>query len=121
MAKSLEHSESEVVQLAIEMIKGSALGVCVTPGNVEMTDALCRRFMSSRQATRAAAGRALMGHCIKGDLNAIYFLLPLLWAEDSHVRGETLVMLKNLAPKGDPDIGREVEKGAFEPRSLIHN
>ena len=115
LAKCLEHSESEVGQLAIEMIKGSALGVCVTPGNVEMTDALCRRFMSSRQATRAAAAHALMGHCIKGDLNAIYFLLPLLWSEDSHVRGDTLVTLKSLAPKGDPDIVREVEKGAFEP------
>eukprot|EP00802_Teleaulax_amphioxeia_P001042 Tamp_01043.p1 GENE.Tamp_01043~~Tamp_01043.p1 ORF type:complete len:1995 (-),score=479.41 Tamp_01043:85-6006(-) len=115
LAKSLEHSESEVQQLAIEMIKGSALGVCVTPGNVEMTDALSKRFVSSRQATRAAAARALMGHCIKGDSNAIYFLLPLLWHADSHVRDDTLVTLKSLAPKGDPNIVREVEKGAFEP------
>jgi len=31
LAKCLEHSEDQVQQLAIQMIKGSALGVCVTP------------------------------------------------------------------------------------------
>jgi len=30
LAKCLEHSETQVQELAIEIIKGSALGVCVT-------------------------------------------------------------------------------------------
>lgn len=115
LAKSLEHSESEVRQLAIEMIKGSALGVIVSPGNEEMTDAICKRFVSSRPATRSAAALALMGHCNVGDHNAIYFLIPQLWHPDSHVRQDALVTLKKLVPKGNSDVLRNVEKGAFEP------
>ena len=79
--------------------------------NDEMTDALCKRFVSVRAATRAAAAKALMHHCTPGDRNAIYFLIPLLWHQDSHVRQDTLVTLRQLVPTGHADVLREVEKG----------
>ena len=100
-------------QLAIQLIKGSALGVCVTPGNPEMTDAICKRFACSRRATRAAACEALMGHCTAGDEHAVYFLIPQLWHEDSLVRQDALVTLKRLVPKGNAEVLQRIEGGAF--------
>lgn len=119
LAKCLEHSEEEVQQLAIQMIKGSALGVCITPGHQEMTSALCKRFASTRKEVRAAAAGALVHHCKPGDATAVTFLIPLLWHADSHVRQDCLTTLSNLVPKGAVEVVRQVERGAFEPDPAI--